>query len=154
MCRIIEPGHTFYRYNIDNPPSLWDSSFHNVEYVYPELGLKNQIGALFFYDNREHAIQTGLCALDRWNNNHGDKQKNELFITTTRNTKELRLLDISDFPNITSILLYLRALGIDVLTDDFYLYMDSKNYQEPMSKIKPDFDKFCQLYDNTVVEGL
>ena len=43
---VIQPGEKLYRYNIGiDIPSDWSSEYVNPEYIYPNLGRKNQIGA-------------------------------------------------------------------------------------------------------------
>jgi len=138
---ILEPGDKLFRYGLnDGYPNKWDCNIHSLEYYCEEYGDKNQIGALFFYDNETAALQVLSAAI----NNQKEKSNviKSATITRTELVKEITLLDLeSGIDRCTNMLSCLYELGIDVLIDDFYNYQKREKYssiREPFFKLYSD----------------
>ena len=106
-----------FRYDIECPPDNWNTDFKNKEYVYSDdcedLRIKNRIGAFYFFENKATAYSTGCLAAQ---NNRCTK----IWLTETSIIQEIQLLDLSQFENISSLLLSFDELGFDILTDKFH----------------------------------
>ncbi|HBN62620.1 MAG TPA: hypothetical protein DD424_01810 [Porphyromonadaceae bacterium] len=105
----IPAGTTFYRYDLSETPSIWNGSYHSIEYSTKE-GIenihKNQCGLLFFYETESTTIKTAERALERHN-------KTEFWLTTAYVDKPLQLLDLRGGATLV-ILNNLYVNGIDV----------------------------------------
>lgn len=139
MCRILVntykvPGMVkLYRYDIECPPEKWNIEFKNSEYIYDDdcedLRVKNRIGAFFFFENKAAAYTTGVIAAQK-------SGSNCIWLTETSIIKEINLLDISNFHNISSLLLAFDELGFDVLTENYYKF-NSIGACESLCKLRP-----------------
>jgi hypothetical protein len=92
MMRKIELGLNLFRYNIEEPNINWDSKLHALksEYNYEEgTVLKNEIGAYFFYDTKEAAINTAQIAV-------ANRSENSFWLTQTSTQLEIDIC-IKDF---------------------------------------------------------
>lgn len=115
---VIQPGEKLYRYNIGiDIPSYWSSKYVNPEYIYPNLGRKNQIGAFFFFNNEIASKKTLLQAINKM------KEKGSIYekatITSCSTQSQVCLLDLSKFDDCAKIIYYLCEQGIDILSDNF-----------------------------------
>ncbi|MGN1240593.1 MAG: hypothetical protein ACI4TV_06935 [Paludibacteraceae bacterium] len=132
---ILEKGHLLYRYDIKQPPTNWSKEFKSYEY--PGIGPKNKVGAFFFYDSEKIAIQTF---------NNEERQKAEMYITTTNVTKELKLLNLR-IQHILGIFNLLREIGIDVFTDDFHTYYYVDGRERSLLDIKQQYEQYVNLFN-------
>lgn len=149
MCRLsvntysIPVGVKLYRYDIQCPPSKWDITFKNAEYVYDgaceELCIKNRIGAFFFFANRATAYNTGYIAAEK-------NKCNKIWITETSTISKIQLLNFSHFENITSILLSFDELGFDILTEQFQKF-NFTGVCKYFSELRPLVNQLRQLID-------
>lgn len=114
------------RYDIGRPPLNWDERFHNPQYHSDQFGEKNQIGAIFLYDNEQCAVDTGKVALEE------SEDSKKIFITLTQNIRDLRLFNIPRDARVSAIIYILDSLGIDVLTKDFSLKYYQKDHDTLM----------------------
>lgn len=139
---VIQPGEKLYRYNIGiDIPSDWSSEYVNPEYIYPNLGRKNQIGAFFFYNNITAAKNTLFQAIKNF------KDKGVIYkkgiITSCSNKSPIRLLDLSKFDDCAKIIYFLCEQGIDILSDNFISqqrkcsFIKLKKYFELLSDNNP-----------------
>ena len=102
-------GTNFYRYDLLEPPKIWDRSYHSMEYSIngaDEILYKNQSGSLFFYNSESTTIKTAEIAMKRRN-------KTEFWLTTAYVAKSIRLLDLRGGATLV-ILNNLFVNGIDV----------------------------------------
>lgn len=133
--RILQKGSWLYRYNLGtNLPDQWAGSYHSPEYSDTEFGHKNQIGALFFYEDEITAKQVLCAALDKDNLNSSYSQNT---ITSCQLVEDVRLLDISNCEIPMRVLVILNEEGIDVLNERF-LKHDNGDFR--FSVLKKDFD--------------
>ena len=138
---VLNPGDQLYRYGIgDHFPNQWDIDVHSVEYRDDKLGYKNQIGALFFYDNERTALNVLSSAINR------QKDKGiiieDAIISTATVIEEITLLDLeSGISRCTQMLSCLYDLGIDVMTDEFR----SHQRNESFGSIR---ERFHELYSD------
>jgi hypothetical protein len=115
---ITEVTPKLFRYDLDEPPSNWSTSFYNNEGNYndPILGHKNKAGLFFFIDSIVTANELGKIASRREN-------KDKYFLTTLDEfVSPVKLIDFSNNDNIYFMLCNLVDNGIDVLTDKFKTY--------------------------------
>lgn len=118
----LKSSTELFRYCIcKDIPITWDASFKNPEYVYNNLGSKNQIGAYFFYLNSETADNVSEAAIRRM-------KKQSAIVTKTKCLliREVNLLDISQCEMPINILNVLYDNGINCLTDVFNKYDKDK----------------------------
>jgi hypothetical protein len=130
---IFEKGLTLYRSDYVQPPKGWDSSHaKNTQYVYDDgIGPKNQAGYFFFFDNEELAHDLG--------NEHQEKfpKRTSYFLTKCKTLPPLSILDFSCCQNLAEMFDILADNGIDILTKDFFTYMENKPpHHERLSKFK------------------
>lgn len=127
-CIILELGDQLYRYDLgDHLPDNWSTDYYNPEYITPQYGRKNAIGAFFFYNDCRAAKQTLAQAI------HDQTKKGHKYdlgtITYCEVTDEIRLLDpqtgLYQCSNIISVLL---ELDIDIISDRFYNYPFKQSY--------------------------
>lgn len=111
---ILQPGTQLYRYDIKEPPQEWNTDFKNPEYVYPDKGVKNRVGAFFFFSSYEQAINTAYCAIQK-NANLADG----IWITECTISEPIRLLDIRDSFFCIELLAVLDKENYEILTDNF-----------------------------------
>lgn len=112
----IEKNTTFYRYDLVEPPMVWTSDYHSLEYAVADSGdisYKNQSGLLFFYDSESTTIKTAERALERHN-------KTEFWLTTAYVDKPLQFLDLRGGATLV-ILNNLYVNGIDVFNSPLSL---------------------------------
>ena len=143
MCRLMIntykiPGAVkLFRYDIECPPDNWNTDFKNKEYVYSDdcedLRIKNRIGAFYFFENKATAYSTGCLAAK----NNGC---NKIWLTETSIIQEIQLLDLSQFENISSLLLSFDELGFDILTDKFHKF-SSIGACKNLCELRPLIDK-------------
>lgn len=92
----IPAGTTFYRYDLSETPSIWNGSYHSIEYSTKE-GIenihKNQCGLLFFYETESTTIKTAERALERHN-------KTEFWLTTAYVDKPLHFEKLNKIKTI------------------------------------------------------
>ena len=112
---ILETGTLLYRYDLKEPPKEWSTIFKNPEYVYSNLGVKNQVGAFFFLDSLQQAANTAKCAVQRYQ----DKNFDGIWITQCMIKKPIKLLDLRDASFCIELLAALDKSGYDILTGDF-----------------------------------
>jgi hypothetical protein len=103
-------------------PEAWSTDYHSPEYFSPEYGDKNQIGAFFFYPN-EQTARNVLGVAVRQQESKGHSYPNNV-VTACHTTADINLLDITNCQRPVNILNILYDEGIDVLTTDFYKYLD------------------------------
>lgn len=112
----IPTGTSFYRYDLLEPPKIWDRSYHSLEYSINDADgflQKNQSSLLFFYDSESTTIKTAERALERHN-------KTEFWLTTAYVDKPLQLLDLRGGATLV-ILNNLYINGIDVFNSPLSL---------------------------------
>ena len=127
---ILEPGNQLYRYDIVQPPKEWSTVFKNPEYVYPDTGIKNQIGAFFFFNSIFFAIETGRCALEKERKKGYPYQG--LWITKCEINTSIKLLDLRDSIICIELLAALDKAGFAIFVDKL------KSWQGiSFSKLKP-----------------
>ena len=123
MSMILPAGTGLYRYCLGtNVPAAWSTDYHSPEYFRPEYGDKNQIGAFFFYPNEQTARNVLGVAVQQ-QRSQGHSYPNNI-ITACHTTAAINLLDITNCQRPVNILNILYDEGIDVLTTDFYKYLD------------------------------
>lgn len=110
---ILQPEVKLYRYDIIEPPRNWSSNFKNPEYVYPDTGIKNQVGAFFFFNSYNQAKKTGYFAINR----HANLAKG-LWITECTIKDPINLLDLRDSCFCIELLAVLDKFGFPIFTDD------------------------------------
>ena len=109
---ILRLGEKLYRYDIIEPPKDWSSNFKNPEYVYPDTGIKNQIGAFFFFNSRNQAVNTANCAFRKHENN-----VEGIWITECTIKESIRLLDLRDSIFCIELLAALDKTGFTIFSD-------------------------------------
>lgn len=126
---ILQHGTKLYRYDIIQPPSIWDISFRNPEYY--NLGFeglkKNAANFYYFFSNRETAINTGKKAIQKLNINH-------FWITETTIKTDMNLLNLTSCIDTVLMVLKLLDSNINILTNDYKLYNSGKTI--PFSDFK------------------
>ena len=126
---ILEPGDTLYRYDIvDTLAKEWDSNYHNPEYSESIYGVKNDIGAVFLFDNKKVAKQTLSAAINR------QREKGNVMrratITTVCVIDDIKLLDLStDIVSCSNLISRLYDLGMDVTDMDLINYYRSVSFR-------------------------
>ena len=125
---ILEPGDKLYRYDIgSNLPKGWSTSYYSPEYNHSTFGIKNQIGAYFFFDELKVAKKTlaqVVCNKKTKGNTYSDG-----IITTCIVKEEIILLDLaSKICTCFGIISRLKEIGIDILTDKFYNYLKEESF--------------------------
>ena len=130
---ILTPGTCLYRYDLNEPPTEWSADFH--EYFYPDMGFKNIIGALFFYNNIDDCKQT--CQNERL-------FEGECNLTNCQVIRKCNLLDIRA-QSMIRILYILHENDIDVLIPTINTF--STGDKRPLSEIKQDFEEYLSLVD-------
>lgn len=126
---ILEPGDTLYRYDIvDTLAKEWDSNYHNPEYSESIYGVKNDIGAVFLFDNKKVAKQTLSAAINR------QREKGNVIrratITTVCVIDDIKLLDLStDIVSCSNLISRLYDLEMDVTGMDLINYYRSVSFR-------------------------
>lgn len=110
---ILRPGTQLYRYDLKEPPKEWRSDFKNPEYVYPDRGVKNEIGAFFFFNTLKQAHDTALFS---WRKNK-DKNRNGIWITKCTISEPIKLLDLRDSIICIELLAAFDKSGFDIFSD-------------------------------------
>ena len=127
-CIILELGDQLYRYDLgDNLPDNWSTDYYSPEYITPQYGRKNAIGAFFFYNDCRAAKQTLAQAI------HNQTKKGNRYdlgtITNCEVTGEIRLLDLqTGLYHCSNIISLLLELDIDIISDRFYNYQSNQPY--------------------------
>jgi hypothetical protein len=108
----------FWRGDESKPPADWTDEFAR-ETSYGKMsskhGPKNQAGLFFFHDNRR--MSEGYCETLR------DHSRRTVFwLSTTKSTEPLNIIDFSQAGSIFEALRILRDLGIDVISRSFMTY--------------------------------
>lgn len=167
MCLQCDPSLQLWRYNVTEPPAIWEAAFKSPEYQYlftdSQILVKNQANLYFFYDNKNQCLQTGCVALNNLNSSDNGN-RNKVWITRTNPIRQINVLDLSchisewgdliihDTP--LKIIDRLDAIGIDVLTDCFSRYLfdeDRSHYKKVLfSDLRDDYCRLRQLVDKPV----
>lgn len=130
--RKLPKGTQLFRYNLGvNLPKDWSSDYKSIEYQDSVLGPKNQVGALFFYDNETTACQVLSSALSK-----RQTPPIENTITSCFLLEDVVLLDLSQCEFPTCVLRILRDEGIDILTNDYVRHDQGCSL---FSELKDDF---------------
>lgn len=117
MIEKIELGLSLFRYNIEEPNSNWDSKFYALksEYNYEDgTVIKNEIGAYFFYDTKEAAINTAQVAV-------ANRSENSFWLTQTSTQQEIKIIDFSNCSSVYDFVIILNDLEIDICIKGFKL---------------------------------
>ena len=110
---ILHSGEKLYRYDIKEPPKEWSTGFKNPEYIYSNTrGIKNQIGAFFFFNSRNQAVNTANCAF-RKNKNYAEG----IWITECTIKESIRLLDLRDSIICIELLAAFDKARFDIFCD-------------------------------------
>lgn len=118
-------GTSLYRYGLgDNIPSDWSEVYHSPEYSYADYGFKNQIGAYFFYCDKETALNVMYTAIQKFN--ELGKRFSNGSMTWTNTLDNINLLDLTGCSRPVEIIMKLINAGIDVLTDEFVCHSNKK----------------------------
>lgn len=125
---ILELGSQLYRYDLVQPPQDWNVNYKNPEYVSPEKGAKNQIGAFFFFSSLHQADNTAKCAVKRY----GDKSFDGIWITECTIREPIKLLDLRESYVCIELLAALDKAGFQIFSDKFRTWDDA-----PFSNLKP-----------------
>lgn len=110
----LQPGTHLYRYDLKEPPKEWCADFRNPEYVYPDRGAKNKIGAFFFFNSFKQAYDTALYS---WRKNT-DKNRNGIWITKCTISEPIKLLDLRDSIICIELLAALDKSGFDIFSEE------------------------------------
>ena len=124
----LQIGERLYRYDIIEPPKNWTSTFKNPEYIYPDTGVKNQVGAFFFFNSRQQAQYTAYCAINKCAN-----LAKGIWITECTIKESVKLLDLRDSFFTIELLAALDNSGFPIFTSDFRSWWGT-----PFSTIKDD----------------
>jgi hypothetical protein len=111
---IINPEKLLYRYDLKQPPKDWSTDFKNPEYVYPDRGEKNQVGAFFFFDSFQCAKNTALYAFRKYN----DKRYDGIWITKCTIKEPIKLLDLRDSIVCLELLAAFDKAEYNILCDE------------------------------------
>lgn len=110
---FLQPGEKLYRYDIKEPPKEWSTNFKNPEYVYTGTrGVKNQIGAFFFFNSRNQAVNTAQCAFRKHKNT-----ADGVWITKCTIKESIRLLDLRDSIICIELLAAFDKAGFAIFSD-------------------------------------
>lgn len=110
----LQPGAQLYRYDLKFPPTKWRTDFWNPEYVYNDRGVKNQIGAFFFFNSFKQAKETALLS---WKKNR-NKNGNGIWITNCTTSESIKLLDLRDSIICIELLAALDKAGFAIFSDE------------------------------------
>jgi len=123
---ITEISPKLFRYDLEQPPLEWSTTFHNNEDSYNDsiLGYKNKAGLFFFTDSINIAVELGRIASEKEN-------RDKYFLTTLEEFDfPVKLIDFSENDNIYFMLYSLMEMGIDVLTNQFKTFNNDQNFGE------------------------
>lgn len=132
---ILETGTLLYRYDLKEPPKDWSKDFKNPEYVYSDLGVKNQVGAFFFFDSHNQATNTAQCAVQRHPN-----IVDGIWITMCTIKKTVKLLDLRDFQFCTGLLFTLEHQKYNILIANFRTWQGV-----PFSDMSKSLQTICDI---------
>ena len=137
-----------YRYDLQKPPTDWDTNFLNFEYITEEHGHKNKAKLFCFTDSKEIAINLG-------GNASAKNIRTEFYLTSTK-TKTLKLIDFSSKDNIFQMLHLLSKMNLDVLIPDFKTYENENDFGQLKSffdaiLVETDFLKIPKIVENLKV---
>lgn len=122
----IKAGVRLYRYDVVEPPKGgWFKYFNSPLYKYyeGEYRPKNEIGAFFFFDNMDDAIEVGKNAIVQRNDIIKEyNPKLDLWITESYNKEELNMFDISDCTDVDDLYVRLWDDGLSIFEGDFYKF--------------------------------
>ena len=138
---ILETHYSLYRYNINEPPTHWNTEYKNPQYVSSSRGAKNSIGAYFFYSKYITAVNVGKKAINEFKQSVDGTDR--LYITSCNVISEIKLLDLRlsvDSFEPEYMLDKLYENEIDVLTDDF----SHLNPSHSLSEIKDSYQSIRQ----------
>lgn len=125
----IDKGYQLFRYCTSQPPELWSKDYKDPHYSskrFPNWGNKNAIGAFFFFNNKNMAVNTARkVIIDNIKYNGG---KGDYWITSTNLLKPILLLDLSSIGTCLELICALNDIGIDILTDDYVSKGIDKKY--------------------------
>ena len=130
MITDLPKGFALYRSDINEPPETWNKDFINPTYNYNGF-VKNLAGNLFFFDNESAARKLGKTYAQGYH-----------YLTACNiNIDDCRIIDFSECGSVYMMIRLLDELGIQVMTDDFKLYMESAPPHEAT------FREFSIAYD-------
>lgn len=118
--KIVVVTTNLFRYDVVEPPALWDSYFRNPEYNLEDLGLghKNETGLFFFTD-------TEVMAHDLAKNAVFKTKRDQYYLTSLIKPITLTIIDLSPSASVFVSIDILMTLGVDVLTEEFAMFDDS-----------------------------
>ena len=132
---IIDICNTFFRYDLEKPPTTWCNEFINLKYQYDKLGKKNVAGLFFFTDSIETAIELGKTESQEY-------KEDGYYLTTCSTSLPIKILDFSNSFKIYQMLCTLTDNNIDVLNDLFKMYDAKCGEQKNTFRLFKDvFDK-------------
>lgn len=147
---ILPIGTTLFRYNLTQPGDEWDKNYTSTEYHYHKMGVKNKIGALFFYDNMEYCCDVCYCALQKQSQKYA-------YLTSCKTNKELHFLDLrqdrvidiirilceNKLENVLSLMQFYKNDN-DIIECN-YILNDVKTFGELCNKNQPSFKDNCDI---------
>lgn len=110
---ILNPGCLLYRYDLKQPPEDWSVDFKNPEYVYPDRGIKNQIGAFFFFNSIQYTSKTASYAFRK----NKDIFYDGIWITKCIIKEPIKLLDLRDSIVCVELFAALDKAGYPIFCD-------------------------------------
>lgn len=145
---IINAGLLLYRYDVTEPPKGgWVQDYKSPIYCWDDAGPKNEVGAFFFFDTENEAIEVGKNVL----NQKEDviriyNPELSIWITKTITQDRLYLLDLSQCKNVVELYVTLWHEKINIFRDDFNRF-DFLNGSKPLSLIK-EYIRYIACHDN------
>ncbi len=127
---ILERGDVLYRYGLEqNYSDVWCNNIHNPEYNFDGFGHKNQIGAYFFYNDKNTAKRVLKVAIKRQDEKGEIVEKATL--TTCTVLEDIVLLDLfTGIERCSNMISILMELKLNVVTNSFYNYQKKAYYTE------------------------
>lgn len=151
MIKTYPQSYRFWRYDVSLPPDEWDTDYHSEEYTYsdaPEsLRYKNQISAVYLYDDKCQAFLTGCTAVK-------NKSNNKLYLTSTTLKSDVDLLDLRshyidkekiEHDTPLKIVSRLHDIGIDMLTAEYCRFDDLAGNTTSLSTLRGIFEEIMAL---------
>ena len=122
---VLKKGFCLYRYDIVEPPKEWNTDYKNPEYEYPDTGIKNLIGAFFFFNSFQYAYKTAICAVEK-------EKADGIWITRCTLKEPVKLFDLRDFILCVELLAVLDKTENEIFCDEFKTWNGT-----PLSKLLP-----------------
>lgn len=144
---IVKLSPILFRYDLDEPPSEWSSTFFNKEKNYndPILGHKNKAGLFFFTDSSEIVKNLGKTASII-------NSKNKYFITTIQLETCPEIIDFSNCKDIYSMIYVLESLKIDVLIEDIKTNDGIHNMKELRSNYEAKNKELLRIHTSKTID--